>query len=453
MKRFFLLLTAIAVAITATAQTPEAVRESIRKYPNLAVTTYSTYPSIPLGEIAKAPEGFEPFYFSLVGRHGSRYYRSESRFNKTLAILHKADSLNILTDLGKRLHKKVAEIAAAQKGRSGELTPLGYQQWLGIAHRAYEHFTPVFESGSVEGKSSTSYRCIFSMAAFNQGLKEKNPKLGVVQDARKIDLPIIRPLYDNPNTPKLAQKLHKSNQKGGELVQALDKWMDERDMSAFIDKITTDRKALLKVCGGKNDARMARYSIITLLFAENFELGDRKLLSELFTTEDLYSIYIYQTTPWVNCSLGRGHEEVEMYTSYMRPMVDDIISKGNEAIAGKNPHCANVRFTHDSYVGPLLSVMGYEGCVAKYNNDLELAATSFNHGMMVPMAANLQVVLYRNKAGEVLVRSLVNERDGYLPIKCATAPFYPWKEFCKYLNKNFEELEKSQKVVLKKYQE
>ena len=105
-------------------------------------------------------------------------------------------------------------------------------------------------------------------------------------------------------------------------------------------------------------------------------------------------------------------------SNLLRPMVDDIISKGNEAIAGKNPHCANVRFTHDSYVGPLLSVMGYEGCVAKYNNDLELAATSFNHGMMVPMAANLQVVLYRNKAGEVLVRSLLNERDVFLPIEC-----------------------------------
>ena len=53
----------------------------------------------------------------------------------------------------------------------------------------------------------------------------------------------------------------------------------------------------------------------------------------------------------------------------------------------------------------------------------------------------------------MLVRSLVNERDAYLPIKCATAPFYPWKAFCKHLEENFKELEKVQKKVLKQYQE
>ena len=87
MKRFFFLITALAAVVIATAQTPDAVRESIRKYPNLALPTYSTYPSIPLGEIATAPEGFEPFYFSLVGRHGSRYDQSGKSFRKALSAI------------------------------------------------------------------------------------------------------------------------------------------------------------------------------------------------------------------------------------------------------------------------------------------------------------------------------------------------------------------------------
>ena len=453
MKRFFFLITALAAVVITTAQTPDAVRESIRKYPNLALPTYSTYPSIPLGEIATAPEGFEPFYFTLVGRHGSRYDQSGKSFRKALSVFHKADSLGILTEQGKHLYSHIAEISAAQNGRNGELSDLGYNQWLGIAHRAYDHFAPVFASGSIDGKSSTSLRCVLSMVAFNQGLKEKNPQLTISQNARKSELAIVRPLYDNPATPAMARKIRERNESSGEWVKRRDEWEDNFDASSFISKVTTDRKRFLKECGGKKDFRMLRYSFRTLLFGENFELGDRELLTSLFTPEEMYAIYVYQTAKWVNASLGRGNEEVEMYSSFMRPMVDDIIAKGNAAIEGKNPHKADLRFTHDSYVGPLLSVMGYEGCVPKYNENLELATTSFNHGMVVPMAANLQIVLYRNKSGEVLVRSLVNERDGYLPIKCATAPFYPWKEFCTYLEKNFKELEKVQKKVLKQYQE
>ena len=453
MKRFFLLLSALAAVVIATAQSPDAVRESISKYPNLALPTYSTYPSIPLGEIEAAPEGFEPFYFTLVGRHGSRYDQSERRFKSILSVYRKADSLGILTEQGKHLYAHIAEIEAAQEGRSGELSELGYNQWLGIAHRAYKNFAPIFAEGSIEGKSSTSLRCLLSLVAFNQGIKEHSPQLAIYQQARKSELAIVRPLYDNPNTPELARKIHKECGEKGEWNKNLSVWVKESDASSFLSKVTTDRKRLIKECGGKSYFNVLRYSFRALLFGENFELGDRKLLTELFTPEEMYRIYVHQTAKWVNTSVGRGKDEVEMYSSFMRPMVDDIVAKCNAAIEGKNPHIANLRFTHDSYVGPLLSVMGYEGCVPQYNTDIELATTSFNFGTVVPMAANLQIVLYRNKRGEVLVRSLVNERDAYLPIKCATAPFYPWKAFCKHLEENFKELEKVQKKVLKQYQE
>ena len=453
MKRIYTLLLLVCLAFSALAQTPEAVLESIRKYPNLALPTYSTYPSVPLGEIAAAPEGFVPFYFSLVGRHGSRYDQSERRFKSTLSVYRKADSLGILTEQGKHLYSHIAEITAAQEGRNGELSALGYNQWLGIAHRAYDIFAPVFAEGAMEGKSSTSIRCILSMVAFNQGIKEHSPQLVIYQQARKSELAIVRPLYDNPNTPELARKIHKDNGANGEWTKRLKEWEKASDASSFLSKVTTDRRRFIKECGAKNEFHILRYSFRALLFGENFELGDRELLTSLFTPEDMYRIYVQHTAKWVNTSIGRGNEEVEMYSSFMRPMVDDIVEKANAAIEGKNPHRANVRFTHDSYVGPLLSVMGYEGCYPRYSDDLEAATTSFNFGMAVPMAANVQIVLYRNAKGEVLVRSLVNERDAYLPIKCATAPFYPWKEFCKYLDKNFKELEKSQKKVLKQYQE
>lgn len=449
-KKIFLLLGFIALTLAVFAQSPEAIRASLAKYPNLACPTASTYPSVPLGEIATAPEGFEPFYFTVVGRHGSRYEQKGSRFKRLCAILNKAHELGILTKDGELLRERASAIAAAQVGRDGELSDLGAEQWRGIAHRAYNNFSKIFDGGSVEGKSSTSLRCLLSMVAFNDGIKEKNPQIRIYQQARASELWIVRPLANNPAVSEVAKDLCADYVKKGEWTKAKKAWEREYDASAFLSKITTDPDRLLEECEGKRGARVLRYSFVTLLFGENFGLGDRELLNRLFTLDDLYFIYIYQTCHWVNSSIGRGNEIVEARQSHMEAMILDIINKGNEAIEGKNPHVANLRFTHDSYVGPLLSAIGYDGCVPQWNEDIEIATTSFNHGLNVPMAANLQIVLYRNKAGKVFVRSLINERDATLPIKCDSAPFYPWDKFCKFVMNNLTTLKRSEENILKK---
>ena len=133
MRRITTFIIALLLSVVAFAQSPEAVLESIRKYPNLAITVGSTYPSVPLGEIAAAPEGFEPFYFSLTGRHGSRYELTDKTFKKALEILNNADSLGILTKDGKLLLKRIKEVYDAQQTNHRELSFVGVEQWQKIA--------------------------------------------------------------------------------------------------------------------------------------------------------------------------------------------------------------------------------------------------------------------------------------------------------------------------------
>ena len=448
-KKLLLLFVTIALSLSSLAQSPEAIRESLSKYPNLGAVVHSTYPPVPLTKLAETPEGFEPFYFSLVGRHGSRYEQSDSRFRKVATAFNKADSLGILTEEGKALCKRLNTIWQAQKGNNGELTDLGAQQWHDIGCRAYERFKPVFENGSIEGKSSTSLRCIFSMAAFNDAIKGCSPSTRVTQQARKSELWIVRPHHDNTAISKEAKAIHKEWDENGEWNAHRKEWDRQHKATDFMEKVVTDEHRFLKECGAKYSGRIARYAYSTLQFGENFELGDREMLCRLFTTEELYNFYVYNAARWVNYALGRGNDIVEMKQAHMRTLIEDIINKANEAIEGKNPHTANVRFTHDSYVGPLLSAMGYEGCVPQWSSDLEAATTSYNHGVICPMAANLQIILYRNKSGKVYVRSLINENDAYLPIKCKTAPFYPWNDFCNYMYDNMERFDKAEERVLK----
>ena len=450
MRRISFFIYALLLVVAASAQSPKAILEKISKYPNQAYPIASTYPSVPLGEIAPAPAGFEPFYFSLVGRHGSRYSQSNKDLRTLLATYRKADSLAILTDLGKRFYRKMEEITAVQEAHLHELTPLGYNQWVGIGNRAYSNFTPVFE-GAIESKSSNTMRCVMSMVAFNQGLKEGNPRLVVHQDVQEEEQAIVKPLYSNPDVPELALSIHREYRKHGKWLEDRKAWDRNSDCSAFLSKITTDSERLLKECGAKRGYRFARHSFRQLLFAENFEMGDRELLNTLFTPEEMYNMYVYNTAFWVHTASAIDNDIVAMFASYMRPLIEDIMNGASDAIKGENPHCANSRFTHDTYMMPLFSVMGYEGCVAKSTGDLETDTTSFNLGELVSMAANLQIILYRNKQGKVLVRSLINERDAYLPIKSKTAPFYTWAEFSNYVEHRLKQLNATRDRVLKNH--
>ena len=450
MRRITTFILALLLSVAVFAQTPEAVLESLRQYPNLAYPEASIYPGVPFGEIAAAPEGYEPFYFSLVGRHGSRYERSEKYFKRALGVFDKANELCILTEDGKLLHKKLKEVYASQQGNDGELAPLGFEQWNEIGERAYNNFGKIFESGSIEAKSSISLRCVFSMTSFTSAIKGKVPSIKITQHARKSDLWIIRPLANDPAFTKEEKKIIAEAKKELGADEFRKEWEKNYDVSAFISKVTTDPVAFVEKCCEDAPFMFARHTIISLLFGENFGHDNRELLTRLFTPKELYGLYVHQTSNWVNSSIGRGAEAVEAYQAYMRPMIEDLLNKADAAIKGENPDVANLRFTHDSYMGPLFSVMGYEGCVPQWNKDIELATTSFNHGTVVPMASNLQLILYRNKQGKVYVRSLINERDGYIPIKCKTAPFYPWEDFCKYINDNLNYLDISKNKVLKK---
>ena len=179
MKRFITLTLSLLVSLTVFAQSPKEVLESIRKYPNLSHAIASPYPGAPVDKMADAPKGFKPFYFSLTGRHGSRYELKKNGFNSVCTILNKAHDMGILTKDGELFYDQAKRIAKAQEGHDGELSSVGIEQWHNIAERAYKNFGKVFKSGSIEAKSSTSLRCVFSMVSFNNAIKGKVPSIKI----------------------------------------------------------------------------------------------------------------------------------------------------------------------------------------------------------------------------------------------------------------------------------
>lgn len=449
MKRLFTTLIAIVAFISVSAQTPEAIREIIRENANFSIPTVTTYQNVTIGKIAPAPKGYKPFYFSMVGRHGSRYELKDTTFIYTCDVFNRASKLGILTTEGERVRKILNSAAAEQMGREGELSSLGQVQWRGIGCRAYKNFGDIFDSGSVEAKSSVKMRCVFSMVAFIEGLKEKNTKIYVEQEARESFLPILRPMIDHPASPKQLMRDCRITARRGEWRKgAADKlWYD--GFNTTLSKLVT-KPELLKECGAATPFWFLYSTHHLLLFSQNFGFDNYDLIRSIYSVEDEYRFYCYHCLTWLSLGWGWGNDNATIFMSYMRPLVDDVLTKAQDAIDGRNPHIANLRFTHDSYVVPFTTILGLDGCAATFGPDFEKAATSAPLSKVVPMAANVQMQFYRNKEGDVLVRLLLNEKDATLPIECKTAPFYPWDKFRALVEGNMTKLERRRDEILKK---
>ena len=79
---------------------------------------------------------------------------------------------------------------------------------------------------------------------------------------------------------------------------------------------------------------------------------------------------------------------------------------------------------------PFFSLIGLEG----YDVHLcfEEVSDNWNATYMMPMATNLQLVFYRNRKGDILVKVLFNEGESSIPA-LGPGPFYPWDAIRKYL--------------------
>jgi hypothetical protein len=112
------------------------------------------------------------------------------------------------------------------------------------------------------------------------------------------------------------------------------------------------------------------------------------------------------------------------------PLLRDFVEKADEALAG-NGRCADFRFGHDSGIGPLLSLLAVEG----YDADGPLAESIdwWPGWKYIPMGSNLQMIFYRNKAGDVLVKLLRNEEETRIAaVPSFSGPYYKWSDLRSY---------------------
>ena len=356
-----------------------------------------------------APEGYTPFYISHYGRHGSRFLPSDSRYEWVVEQL--ADKRK-LTREGKRLRKQMGKIWRQARGHGGQLTLLGGKQHQAIANRMVENFPEVFTNDThVRARSSVVNRCVVSMGNFIDALRLRCPQLDIDSAADSVDMGYIA--FTSPELKQIEKgpfvKMYGTPDR---LMQLL-----------FKDPSSVEDPVLLM--GELHTIASDMQDVVTPSFHQN--------LYWLFTDEEMYDIYECNNKRMAYCNGNDPRTGGEPARSALS-LWNDILTKADEAVAKTSPS-VDLRFGHDTNLYRLLSLM---------------QASSAQSGKMdeiLPMAANLQMIFYRNTQGDILVRLLQNERDFTLPIPSVGAHFYRWSDIKAFMADRIHRLDHEKRLM------
>lgn len=370
---------------------------------------------------SEAPEGFEPFYISHIGRHGSRYHSSDKTFGGLAAMFLKADSLGILTMKGKALYSDLHRIDSVSAGKAGKLSARGKMEHKEIANRMFHRFPSVFKSGSrryVDAVSSTVQRCQESMFSCTGELKKLNKKLKVnVHTGDSYMAYLLR----KPSWFKAVVRISAPE------VDSLSRtWIDVSD---FMNSIFTDRKAADSIVGRED--MFARDLFTWGSIAPDLDLNDI-FVSSYFTSEEMFSMTKLNScriySEMVNAAESEGRR-----MALADDLLEDFIVKADAAMSKKSDVAADLRFAHDVSVMPLAGLMGIAGCSEMW--PLEEVWMHWMAADFTPMACNIQMVFYRRPGSkDILVKFLLNEQERLLNgVDPVSGPYYRWKDVRRHL--------------------
>ncbi len=424
MKTRVFAFAALLCSFGAFAQTtPEEVMGDLNK----AGGVYYAYP-VTESLNTPPPSGYKPFYISHYGRHGSRYLISDSDYTRVADLLHKADEAGALTPLGRETMLAVDSLMVETAGRGGDLSPVGVRQHRGIAERMYKAFPEVFAGEApVSARSTTVIRCVLSMDAFCERLKELNPKLQTTRESsgRYMD-------YLNYHSPE--SNAYTGSQEWREEYRKFEREHVNPDRLAT--SLISDPDFLRKHVN-PDELMWGLYWIAVGMQDVETDLD----FMHLFTPQELFDLFQINNYHFHVCDHAYPGNK-GLVVGNASNLLLNIIESADEAIdSGSNS--ATLRFGHDGNLIPLSAILRLEGCDQGTDVPEEIY-TKFATFVISPMAGNVQIVFFRNprkkgKDDEVLVKFMLNERETSIPIEAYSGPFYRWTDVRSFY---LDELEK-----------
>ena len=408
----------------ATAQTAQ---EELKANRYLSGSNYLDYDrQLSTTPLTPAPKGYEPFYMSHYGRHGSRWLIGEGDYTTPLNILRDAHEAGKLTAEGEAVLKKLEDFFPTTVKRLGELTTVGERQHHGIGSRLARNFPEIFKAKNVpiDARSTVVIRCILSMEAECEELAAANPTARIHNDVSE-----SLQYYLNQGW---SDRLRQASREGRKVRNQYEQKYSHPER--LMKLLFNDQQYVYD--------NIRASSLMRQLFeiAANMQSHDTDIeLYSLFTDEETYDQWRMRNIGWDLDYAAAPQTGAIMPFSQLN-LLKNIIETADTVRQTQ----ATLRFGHEVCVMPLACLLELGQCGAQVEN-LDTLDRVWRNYRIFPMACNIQLVFYRpkkGKKGDVLVKALLNEREMTMPGKPVSGPYYRWDDLRQYYLErinNFEE--------------
>ncbi len=400
-------------------------RQEIHENILLSASNYVAYVD-PTEPLSASPKGYEPFYLTHYGRHGSRWLIGEWEYTDAMKVLAKAHRNGKLTERGELLRRQLDEFYQTTIDRRGDLTTVGERQHHRIGRRLTEHFPEIFgaKNAQVDARSTVVVRCILSMVAECEELCAFNPQLRIHNDvSQAFQYYLNREPWD--------KALREANRDKRKKV-TFDYNKAYTHPERFCSQLFTDESY---VRDSVNASQLMRrvFDICSNMQSHDTDIN----LYDLFTEEECYDLWRIKNIDWyLDYSSG-------ISPNSQNNLLQNFIATADTIVGQSDFHGATLRFGHEVCVMPLAALMGLGSCYPEIPfSQLDRLDAVWANFRIFPMGSNIQLVFYRPKKGrdgDILVKALLNEREQTFPLKSVQPYYYRWTDVRAYFQKRISQ--------------
>ena len=346
------------------------------------------------------PEGYEQSYIFYFGRHGSTPNKDHKATETLISRLKTAYENGLLTPKGCQLYEDLVLVGEASRGTGGYLSQTGCRQMEGIARRMYVNFTDSFGNYSeIRCVSNPDAASLLSLAAFTNQLASCNPRLRVRLSCDEAHASYVQASKPDSAALKSAK-------------DTLDKNMAYPASDSIFREFFMDSGRAEEIFGS----------------AQEFSRALMQEASQCPNLDPAKPVDLFNYLPFSDICYwwSRENNLVHYSTQSLRAsgILRHMISCADRALEASGSSADVCISDADAFLA-LLAGLNVEGA---------------GEADLCPMAANVQMVFYRNRSGKALVRILLNEREASLQeLEPQQGHYYIWDEVKNQINNKLKQ--------------
>lgn len=341
----------------------------------------------------ETPDTLTAVFINHVGRHGARFPATPNSTYSLSRALERADSLGTITPRGKELLQLTRYVAQRAHNYWGALDSLGMAEQRGIASRMFISYPELFIDGNVTALSSYSPRCVMSMYSFTHQLDRLNNKVEIITSSGRQNSQLMRPFDLN--------KDYLSYMRSKVWETPWNDYLDTQITAASLRRILGENYPL--TLSETRELAIDEYHFLGGMSAMSVDVD----LSRYYTLEEINALWrVYNLRQYLQRTASVLSTAPADIAS---PLILDLIRTTDAAVQGNSDATVRLRFGHAETLLPLYSLLRLRG-VYYLTNYFDTVAQHFRNFDIIPMAGNLQMILFKSERGNYYVRFDLNER-------------------------------------------